>query len=369
MTLGVRFRLIKTGDPDGQIEVGRLGEFARRFQTATFRSAQAALNIPAYRRNLGDEPRPQYRLTALGEGSVTLTVEAVDDRAVSAEAVTRHLEGLVDYRRTGRWPSHIYLGERQAWAELYRSVVRHDDSVAEVAWNGADPLRVDNVAVAAMAQEPTEPTFSRITCIGDLHMIEVERNPRFRINTEEIDLVFDLADDILVRIDPLRWRRVRAEALWEQGTNRARLIGGIEETDEPAGVTVLGEVAVPSWVTNQLERITRLAGLPAWSVAPGIPKIRKSAADVAAELTRRINEQFGDRVPPDHGPFFAPNHEGNLEFEWQIGDRFLLCEIVPAGYHVLATEGNNVLWDGEVRHKELFDWIDWVLGGTRPSEG
>ncbi len=351
-----------------RLERSVLGLFAQKFQLATFRSAQAELHIPAYRRKLGDEARPQYRLTRLSGGSAVLTVATEDGRDISNLAVTRHLDALRHYERTGAWPLAMYQGELQAWGDFYTSILGgHERATVEVRASG-EPLRIDRVRATALIDAAPEPEYRRVTCIGELHMIEVAKKPKFRINTEETDLVFDLPEDALLIVDPLRWRRVRAEAIWQVGTNRARLAGTLEPSNEPAGITVEEDVTYPAWVNDQLERIAGFQTLRAgWSSARSAA-VRRGAIEPGQELTRRIYAQFANLIPPGSSPYFFPTDEGNVEFEWQVGPRFLMSEVVPAGYEILASQGKESLYEGTVNHAALFDWIRWLLTGeNRPQ--
>ncbi len=357
-----QYRLVVQGEPAGQISLTRLIAFSRGFQIATFRSAQAELHIEAFRRKLGDEARPEYRLSGLTDGSSTLTVTSVDDRPLSGLAVTRHLVGTEQYRSTGRWPNELYQGELEAWGDFYAKILTGEHSLVEIKTPDGE-YRIDKVIATALseAQQPAE--VRRITCVGRLHMIEVEKQPRFRINTEEIDLIFDLPDDSLLVVDPMRWQRVRAEAIWQVGTRRAELVGSLEPTDAPAGVTVEEEMPFPAWVNDQVERLTRLGGLRAGWDTPKSAAIRGVSTRTGQELSRRIYAQFRDQLEGKTTPYFFPNEAGNVEFEWQVGGRFMVCELVPGGYDVLVADGERNLYEGRVDHARLFAWIGWLLTG------
>src|SRR5260370_31912149 len=120
----IRFRLTLRGEPSGTIDLGRLEGFAKAFRAATLKSAQASLSIPSFRHSLRDEPRPDYRLVDLTDGSTTLVLASSDDRPVTREAVSRHLEAVEEYDRTGAWPPYVYPGGLQAWAEVYQTLFR-----------------------------------------------------------------------------------------------------------------------------------------------------------------------------------------------------------------------------------------------------
>ncbi len=361
--MDIEFRLVVPGEPEGQIGLPRLGAFVQKFQLATFRSAQAELHIPAFRRKLGDESRPRYRLARLSVGSAQLTIATEDDRDISRLAVTRHLDGLREYERSGTWPQSLHQGELQAWGDFYSAILgNHERAYADVTVGG-ESLRVDRVKATILVDASPAPEFRRVTCVGELHMIEVSNKPKFRINTEEIDLVFDLPDDALLVVDPLRWQRVRAEAIWQVGTNRARLAGVLEPTNEVAGVTIEEEVRYPAWVGDQLERIGGFRSLPTGWGGTQSQTLRRGAIEPAQELTRRIYSQFGALIPEGSSPFFFPTESGNVEFEWQVGPRFLMCEVVPGGYDILAAQGDSTLFEGAVTHGALFAWIRWLLTG------
>jgi len=358
-----QFRLVLPGEPEGQIGLGRLLQFAREFQVATFRSAQAELNIPAFRRKLGDEPRPQYRLIRLDAGSVRLTVASVDEREISRLAVTRHLTALTRYDAERVWPARMYQGELQAWGAFYTDILADTEhAYVEVGFDGATH-RVNKVLATALTEARPVPQRQRITCIGTLHMIEIEKRPRFRVDTEEVDLVFELQEGTMPIVDPLRWQRVKVEALWEVGTNRAQLIGNIEPTQEPAGVTVEEDITFPKWIEEQEQRLRDLSVLKVGWNGPKSQTVNPAIARSATELSRRIYARFSSQIPQDSSPYFFPNDEGNVEFEWQVGPRFLLAEVVPNGYDLLAARDRDTLYEGEASQNLLFDWIRWLLTG------
>lgn len=362
------FRLVLPGEPAGQIGLARLLQFAREFQMATFRSAQAELNIPAYRRKLGDEPRPQYRLIRLDPGSTRLTVGSLDDREISRLAVTRHLAALARYEEQRTWPPRMYQGELQAWGAFYNDLLAGaEHSFVEVGVNGATS-RVTKVLATALAEARPDPERKRITCVGTLHMIEIEKRPRFRVDTEEIDLVFELSEGAMPIVDPLRWRRVKVEALWEVGTNRAELIGNIEPTEEPAGVVIEEDIVFPQWVPEQEKRLNEFATLKGGWNGSSSQGINPAISRAAGELSRRIAARFTAQIPEGSNPYFFPNDAGNVEFEWQVANRFLLAEVVQSGYDLLASVDKDTLFEGPASQTLLFDWIRWLLTGRdRPS--
>jgi hypothetical protein len=358
------FRLVSTDDPDGEIGLPRLVAFGRRFQNATFRSAQAELSIPAFRKSLGDEPRPMYRLKAIGEGSTRLTIASVDERPLSRLAVTRHLDAIRLRQETGNWPVGMYRGELEAWGEFYSSVLGGLDRASVEVSDGVADRQVDRTLVAALKEAHPEPEYRRISCVGSLHMIEVKKRPQFRIDTEEVDLMFEVEEsEVLSVVDPLRWQRVQARAIWEVGTNRARLSGPLELSEAPAGVVVEEEVELPGWVTEQFQRLESLKDLRQGWEGPASRAISKTAAESAHELTRQIALQFGSLIPAEASPYFFPNEEGHLEFEWQVDDRFLLCVVRPDGYLVLATRGSETLHEGQITQAGLFGWLRWLFTG------
>jgi hypothetical protein len=334
------------------------------------RSAQAALGIPSYRRRLGDEAPPEYRLSHLAPGSTTVGLVSVDDRQVSVDAVTRHLDGLDDFIRTGQWPRHMYPGERQAWADVYGSLFRGDlGASALVSVNGGEARRVDTAVREELAREPITPAYEEVQVVGSLHLIEVEVSPRFKIRTEDVDLSFELTAEIQPEVDGLRWRRVRARALWEVGSNRAKLIGSLELSADPAGVVTTRQIEVPKWISVEATRISDLARLPDGWGGSESKRVKPSMVERANELVRRIFESFPELVSVGSYPHFGPNLDGNIEFEWQVQDRFLNGEILPTGFDLLVVQGKEDLYEGTVSHKQLFEWISWLLTGHRADRG
>jgi hypothetical protein len=292
-------------------------------------------------------------------------VVSVDDRRLSQEAVTRHLEGLDEFARTGRWPRHIYPGERQAWAEVYGSLFRTDKSAsAFVSVNGAEPRRVDTLIKEEMARAPRQPIYEEIDLVGDLHLIEAKFSPRFQIKTEDLDLTFELTNEMLAAVDDLRWQRVRTKALWEVGSKRAKLTSLPEATDEPAGIKQRREIAIPEWFLIERSRIASFASLQDGWAGEASSRIRPSMVERANEIVTRIFEAFPESVTAST-PHFGPNFDGNIEFEWQVGDRFLNGEILPDGFDLLAVQANLDLFEGPVSQAHLFDWIAWLLTGER----
>jgi hypothetical protein len=201
---------------------------------------------------------------------------------------------------------------------------------------------------------------------GDLHLIDVGASPHFNIRSPDNDLRFELSAGIRDAVDANRWHRVRARARWEVGSNRAELIGELERSNDAAGITVLGEVEMPAWVSSQLERLRRFRELKAgWldveSIALSPRRIR-----AAEELSRQIARTFGDRASA-RGPFFAPTAEGTVEFEWSVERRELICEIGQGQFTILSSEDGIDVFEGEVDQRGLFAWIGWLLGGAQPS--
>jgi hypothetical protein len=361
-------RLEGLNEPSGQIDLRRLEHFANRFRAALLRSAQAALGIPAYRRTLGDEEPPSFRLAGLTDGSTGLLLRSADDRNLTIESATRHLEGVNSYVATGQWPPYIYPGERQAWGYFYATLFdRRREGVAVVTVDGVEKARIDRGVMDALEQAPILPNYQLVTVIGELRLIEWEGQPHFNVRTPEVDLNFPMTDEIRESVDANRWRRVRALARWEVGTNRAQLVGDMESTQDPAGISVVGEVAVPGWVSNQIERIQRFARLPAGWSGPASKPVPGPRMETAKDLTQQIYEVFGDRIPPQSAPYFVPTAAGTVEFEWRVGNRELICELVSGGYDLLAVEAGEDIHEGTVVQRELFSWISWLLGGPRPG--
>ncbi len=362
----IRFRLTLPGEPSGTIDLGRLEGFAKAFRAATLKSAQASLSIPSFRHSLGDEPRPDYRLVDLTDGSTTLVLASSDDRPVTREAVSRHLEAVEEYDRTGAWPPYVYPGELQAWAEVYQTLFRRSSGAeAVVSVDGRD-RRVTHSSVEALAREPIRPLYREVVLIGTLHLIDSEGKRRFQIGNKDADLSFDLGDDPVEVIDPFRWKRVRAHALWEVGSRRGILREPLEQTEEPMGIEVLRELDAPDWVVGLLERTESFKELPAGWNDPGSLKVSAARVEAAKELIRRLHERYADAIPEGAIPSFVPNSSGGLEFDWEVRDRFLNVELVEGGYDILATERDRDLYSGPANQREVFAWIQWLLTGESP---
>jgi hypothetical protein len=157
----IRFRLTLPGEPPGTIDLARLEGFAKAFRSATLRSAQTSLSIPSYKQSLGDEPRPDYRLVELTDGSTTLVITSTDDRPVARDAVSRHLEAVEEYNRVGHWPPYMYVGELQGWAEVYQTLFRHASNAEAVVSVDGINRRVTHSSVEALAREPARPQYRR----------------------------------------------------------------------------------------------------------------------------------------------------------------------------------------------------------------
>jgi hypothetical protein len=125
-------------------------------------------------------------------------------------------------------------------------------------------------------------------------------------------------------------------------------------------------VEVPGWVTAQIERIREFRTLADGWLGARSQGIRNAAVESSVELARRIYETFGDRIPERSGPFFGPNSQGEVEFEWKVGGRELICEISRGTYGLLAIQEGYEVFDGAVTQKGLFAWIGWLLGGEQP---
>lgn len=361
--MNVTFRFDLSDEPPGKLRLARMVAFARAFQNAALRSAQAELSIPAFRRNLGDEARPEYRLIGLAAGSVGLTLESVQDRDVDRAAVTRHLDAVQAYESSGSWPSGVQRGELQAWGEVYEAVFRGSGpSSAAISTNGLTQ-HIDSAIATALANASPVASFRHIECIGDLHMMEVAKRPRFRINTEQVDLVFELTPDLRAAVDALRWQRVRAEGLWEAGSNRAQLTGNIALSSDPAGVTILSEEdeGAGAWLSEQLDRIASFANTtPGWD-GPHSLATTAHFIEVAGELLRRISAQYNEYIERAGSPMPFPTPDGAVSFEWQVDERFISWELLNGAYLLLATSGADLLFEGEVGQRPLFQWIGWLL--------
>jgi hypothetical protein len=365
------FRFEFADEPRGEIQLSRLEGFARLLRRATLRSAQAELSIPAYRKQLGEEPRPEYRLARLSDGSTTIALASVEDRPIDRVAVTRHLDALRAHQDTGSWPPGIDAGELDAWAAFYTAAFARDATASvDVAVDGTQ-VRVDAATVRIFREAQPEKRYRRIACTGLLHMIEVEpdHNPRFRINAESMDLVFELTPGLRDVVDPLRWNRVRAEALWEVGSNRASLAGEIRLSADPPGVEILDpEAPRAPWLSEQTQRLASFANAqPGWD-GPGSRRIHGSVIEAAQELLRRLEAQFATIPGIAPGPFTFPDRDGGIDIEWQIESRFLLLQVNRSGYSIFATDADVELIDGPVTQSQLFQWLSWLLqGGNHPS--
>jgi hypothetical protein len=369
--MNVVFNFDLTDEPPGKIRLARLIAFAEEFQRAALRSAQAELNIPAFRRGLGDEPRPEYRLSRLTEGSVGLTLESIQDREIDGLAVARHLDALQSFKQEGTWPSGFQRGELRAWSQVYQAAFRGSAaSSVEVIVNGTTQ-QIDGLVVTALANATAMTSFRHIECVGELHMIEVlpAKHPRFRIDAEQVDLIFELTPDLQAAVDSLRWQRVKAEGLWETGTNRAQLTGALEPSAEPAGVTVLsGEEASGAWIQGQLERLRGFADMSfGWDGPHSLPTT-PHFIEVGTELLTRIEAQFSQLVERVGGPVAFPAADGTVAFEWQVESRFLAWELTSVGYRLYAAEGDETLFEADAGQQQVFQWITWLLHGEpRPT--
>jgi hypothetical protein len=124
------------------------------------------------------------------------------------------------------------------------------------------------------------------------------------------------------------------------------------------------EVSTP-WLGTQLARIRGFGGLAEGWLEPGSKAIRRSQRDAASRLAVGITEQFGQRTSSPAGPFFSANADGNIEFEWRVGDRELVCELTDAGHDLLALERGQEVFDGFVDQPKLFEWIGWLLSDSQ----
>jgi len=362
----IRFRLVLPGEPTGTIDLSRLEAFAKTFRAATLRSAQAALSIPTYRHSLGEEARPEYRLVDLTDGSTTLVLSGTDDRPLTREAVVRHLNAVDHHNRTGVWPPYVYPGELQAWGSVYTSLMRRVATAeAEVTVDGVTN-RITQHAVEALSKEPLRPMYREVILIGQLHLIDsAEDHRRFQIATTDADLTFDLVEPIET-IDPFRWKRVRAHALWEVGTRRGRLLEGLQVSEKPMSIQVIRELEAPDWVVAMLQRIDAFTQLESGWNGPGSRRVTASRIEAAQELMRRLYERYPDAIPEGAIPSFVPTSAGGIEFDWEVGDRFLNVELVEGGYELAAVDGENPLYEGRATQQQVFAWIEWLLTGEAP---
>ena len=365
--MDIVIRLDIPGVPTGEIELSRLEQLAAEFRAATFSSAKASLDVPAYRRTLGDEERPEYRLASLSEGSTKLLIRSADDRQVTINAVERHLRAITDYRATGEWPRSFDVGERQDWGAFYRSLIRGSlGAVTTTTVEGLDVVTVDAPLVEAMRQEPVIPEYQRVELVGELHLIDVRGVPHFKIQTRDLDMSFELLDPYVDNVDSHRWQRVRVQAKWSVGTKHAQLIAPVEASQDEAGLTVIGNVATPAWINQVIDRLSRFEELRDGWLGRGSLAISSRRRDAARDLARRINEVFAERMPEGSSPFFAPTSDGGIEFEWTIEDRELIGEILSDDYDLLATLQGEDMFDGKVSRATLFGWINWLIAGGDP---
>lgn len=360
------FRVEGLDEPAGEVDLLRLEQFVAAFRTGILRSAQAALNVPAHRRALEGDDIPRFRLTDVGEGSTALVLRSADERPVTVQSVQRHVEALSDYLSGRGWPVYMYAGERQAWGQVYRTLVtERAGSRVRVSVNER-AVTVDEGAIDALERDPVLPPLQEILVTGDLHLIDVGASPHFNIRSADNDLRFELSAEIRDTVDANRWHRVRARARWEVGSNRAELVGSIEPSYDAPGITVLGEVEMPAWVSSQLDRLRRFRELKAgWLEADSIA-LSPRRIRAAEELSRQIARTFGDRVS-GKGPFFAPTAEGTVEFEWSVGSRELICEIGQGQFNLLSSDERVDVFEGQVDQRGLFAWIAWLLGGQLPG--
>lgn len=367
--MDLKFHVVGLDDPPGEIDLLRLEQFAARFRAAIMASAKAELNVAAYRRTLPDEDPPRFRLADLTKGSTTLQVRSTDERPLTIQSATRHLDAVRTFIRDGGWPTYVLPGERQAWGAMYRGLAGRQSVIVEVSVDGVAQARMEPSLVAALEQADLSPRFEHVEIVGELHLIEWANDPHFNIRTSDNDLRFALLPEFEDVIDGLRWKRVLARAQVEIGTNRARLLEEPVLTNETARLTVVSEVAVPGWVSKQLGRIHGFASLaPGWR-GPQSRAIAANQRDAADELTRRIHEQFGSRIGDRRGPYFVPSAYGHLEFEWRVDDRELICELHGAKYELMARRGSEEQFDGAVDQRELFEWIRWLLDGPESERG
>lgn len=365
--MDIVIRLDIPGLPTGEIELFRLEQLAAEFRAATFSSAKASLDVPAYRRSLGDEERPEYRLASLSEGSTKLLIRSTDERQITITAVERHLRAITDYRTTGEWPRFFDVGERQDWGAFYRSLIRGSSTaVTSTTVDGLDVVTIDAPLVEAMRQEPAIPEYKRVELVGELHLIDVRGVPHFKIQTRDLDMSFELLDPYRDSVDRHRWQRVRAQAKWSVGTRHAQLIAPVEPSQDEAGLTVIGDVETPTWISQIMDRLRRFEDLRDGWLGRGSLAISLPRRSAARDLARRISEVFAERIPKGSSPFFAPTSDGGVEFEWAIEDRELIGEILSDDYDLLATLKGDDMFDGRVSRATLFGWINWLIAGGDP---
>lgn len=174
------------------------------------------------------------------------------------------LEAVEQRDRTGAWPAHVYPGELQAWAVVYQTLFRRSPDAEAIVTVDGSTRRVTHHSVEALANEPLKPMYREVILVGTLHMIDTaEGKRRFQVGNEDADLVFELGAEPVELIDPFRWKRVRAHALWQVGSRRGRLQQPLELTEEPMGIQVVRELEAPNWVVELLKQIESYADLDA----------------------------------------------------------------------------------------------------------
>ncbi len=114
------------------------------------------------------------------------------------------------------------------------------------------------------------------------------------------------------------------------------------------------------WTSAQLSRIRSFGMHPDGWHGSGSRAVSRDRVDAALRLCLEIETRF--RIGEQRGPFFSPNEDGNVEFEWRIGDREIVSEIGESGFGVVALDSDTERFAGSVQHDGLIDWLAWLTG-------
>jgi hypothetical protein len=236
----------------------------------------------------------------------------------------------------------------------------------EVTLEDRSTLTVDGGLVGSLDKEEELPQLQEAEIVGNLHLIDWDERPRFKIRTPDADLSFELTPELRSVIDELRWKMVRATAHWEVGTNRARLIDGPYETRQLAGVELRAIIGAPDWVVQQLRRLESFTSSQhgwdgAGARAPLRPRINASM-----QLLRDVHRLYPGLIS-GQGAVFGLFEDGAVELEWTSGSRFLNAEPVRGGWDLLCTEAGDVVVERQVDYRTLLVWVGWLLGLAAPG--
>lgn len=124
----------------------------------------------------------------------------------------------------------------------------------------------------------------------------------------------------------------------------------------------------PAWAVDAYRAISRLAELPSGWDTQASPPLQESAKDSASRVIEEL-ERY-DELPSPH---IAPTVGGGLGIEWHHGPRELDVEILPDGsMEYLKTEvraiGGYQMEDGQVSpnslREELRKLARWLMTGA-----